>query len=141
MIIGSSKKKWFLSEDFNWYKSEDIFEVESRKFESPIRPRHYKMSLFKETPFSRTSIKIPLKQAFKFFTCLPEVYQNLAMTQYFSAGRIGEIAGIQVRNVDLKRNVLTIKESALWWYKSKVFEYLRTHLKMEKSDMYIYMPG
>lgn len=106
---------------FNWYRGEDEFEDEASGLTSPIRPRHKKMAFIKDTPKKADDKKIPVQDAFKFFSALSELYRDLAMTQFFCAGRIGEIAGIQIYNIDLERKTLLIKESASWCNQNKTF--------------------
>lgn len=143
------KKAWFLSDEyealgrgyagrcnlknelalfttiFNWYQSEDEFEHESMGLTNPIRPRHRKMAFLKDTPKKPDDKKIPVDAAFKFFSALPELYRDLAMTQFFCAGRISEVAGIQIPNIYLDQEFLVIKEAVSWCNASKVFEYLK----------------
>ncbi len=149
----TKKKKWFTSEEykslgrghagrcnlynelnlfqtiFNWYKAEDEFEEESLRVTNPIRPRHKKMAFIRNTAKSADEKKIPLEDAFKFFEFLPELYKDLAMTQFFCAARISEIAGIQISNIDLKKKTLLIRESVSWCNPSKTFEYLKPYPK------------
>ncbi|MCB0378072.1 MAG: site-specific integrase [Bdellovibrionales bacterium] len=147
------KKKWFESDEydslgrgyagrcnlnnelnlfttiFNWYKAEDEFEAESALIPSPIRRRHKKMSFFRDTPKNPEDKKIPVEAAFEFFSYLPELYSDLAMTQYFCAGRIGETAGIQISNIYLDQDKLVIKDSCVWGGPSKMFQYLKPYPK------------
>ncbi len=60
-----------------------------------------------------------------FSTIKYEVYRDLAIVQYFIAGRIGETAGIQITNIDLERNVMKIAESIVWDQKNKTFFVLK----------------
>lgn len=114
---------------FNWYKSEDEFEGESRELFTPIRPRHKKMAFIKEPPVKPEQKKITVEAAFKFFSALPEIYCDLAMTQFFCAGRISEVAGIQISNIYLDEDYLMIKDSISWCNSSKMFEYLKPYPK------------
>jgi integrase len=119
------KKKWFMSDEyaalgrgfvgrcnlynelnllqtvFNWYKAEDEFEEESKNLTTPLRPRHKNMAFIKDTPKKPDDKKIPVEAAFKFFSALPELYRDLAMMQFYCAGRISEVAGIQISNLYL----------------------------------------
>ena len=114
---------------FNWYKSEDEFEGESREVFSPLRPRHKKMAFIREPTVKPEQKKITVEAAFKFFAELPQLYKDLAMTQFFCAGRIGETAGIQISNIYLEEEYLMIKDSISWCNKSKMFEYLKPYPK------------
>lgn len=114
---------------FNWYKAEDEFEAESRELFTPIRPRHKKMAFIREPTVKPEQKKITVEAAFKFFSALPELYADLAMTQFFVAGRIGETAGIQISNIYLEEDYLMIKDSVSWCNTSKMFEYLKPYPK------------
>lgn len=143
------KKKWFLSDEyaalgrgyagrcnlynelnlfqtiFNWYKGEDEFEEESSNVTCPLRPRHKNMAFIKDTPKKPDDKKIPVEAAFKFFSVLPELYRDLAMTQFYCAGRISEVAGIQISNLYLDQEYILIKDAVVWCNSSKVYEYLK----------------
>ncbi len=151
------KRKWFASEEyammgrgfagrcnlynelnlfqtiFNWYKSEDEFEHESSNVPSPLRPRHRKMAFIKDTPKKPDDKKIPVEAAFKFFSALPELYRDLAMMQFFCAGRISEVAGIQISNLYLDQEYVLIKNAIIWCNTSKTFEYLKPFPKNRES--------
>ncbi|MFN8790068.1 MAG: tyrosine-type recombinase/integrase [Bdellovibrionales bacterium] len=114
---------------FNWYKGEDEFEGESRDLFTPIRPRHKKMAFIREPTVKAEQKKIPVEAAFKFFSALPELYCDLATVQFFCAGRIGEVAGIQISNIYLDEDYMMIKDSVSWCNASKMFEYLKPYPK------------
>lgn len=118
---------------FNWYKAEDEFEEESNELVTPIRPRHKNMAFIKDTPKKPDDKKIPVEAAFKFFSALPELYRDLAMTQFYCAGRISEVAGIQISNMYLDQEYILIKDAVIWCNKSKVFEYLKPFPKNKES--------
>lgn len=152
-----NKKKWFASDEyaqlnrgaaarcnlyneinlfqtiFNWYKGEDEFEVESHDLVSPLRPRHRNMAFIKDTPKKPDDKKIPVEAAFKFFSVLPELYRDLAMVQFYCAGRIGEVAGIQFSNLYLDQKYLLIKNAIVWNHINKTFEYLKPFPKNRES--------
>lgn len=104
---------------FNWYKEEDEFEHESQNVRPPIRKRHKDMAFIK-SPVKK-NLKITVEDAFRFFSALRPLYRDLAMTQFYCAGRIGEIAGIQIKNIDLERRTLTIKETCSWCMTKKTY--------------------
>jgi integrase len=118
-----------LSTIFNWYCLEDEFEQESRGMSSPVRPRHRKMGIIRPPPTDRLNKQVSVGDAFKFFSKLPELYRDLAMAQFFCAGRIGEIAGIQISNIFLEEEFLVIRETSSWCNQSKTFEYLKYYPK------------
>lgn len=114
---------------FNWYKEEDSFEAESKDLFTPIRLRHRKMAFIREPSVKPEQKKIPVEAAFKLFSALPELYADLAMVQFYCAGRIGETAGIQISNIYLEEEYLMIKDSISWCNTSKMFEYLKPYPK------------
>jgi integrase len=121
---------------FNWYKNEDEFLDEAKGLLNPIRPRHKIMGFIKDV--NRNHKKIPLEDAFKFFSALRPLYRDLAMTQFYCAGRIGEIAGIQIKNIDLNARRLLIRETCLWCNMSKTFIELNPFPK-NKEPRYVYI--
>jgi len=151
------KKKWYISESyaelgrgyaarcnlynelnllqtiFNWYKGEDEFEHESGPVLKPFRPRHWKMAFIKDPPRKPEDKKITVEAAFKFFSALPDLYRDLAMLQFYCAGRIGEVAGIQMSNLYLDQEFFLIKDSVVWCNSSKMFEYLKPFPKNRES--------
>jgi len=110
---------------FNWYKSEDEFEEESKDIFSPVRPRHKQMAYIREPARKPDDKKITVEAAFKLFSALPDVYRDLAMTQFYCAGRIGEIAGIQLKNIYFDQEFILIKDSVVWTDVNKTFSYLK----------------
>jgi len=64
-----------------------------------------------------------------FFDFLRPLYRDLAKLQFFTAGRIGEIAGIQWKNIDLKNRRMLIKETCIWDMSSKMFIELKAFPK------------
>ncbi len=110
---------------FNWYKSEDEFEEESKDIFSPVRARHKQMAYIRESVQKPDNKKITVEAAFKLFSALPEVYRDLAMVQFFCAGRIGEVAGIQISNIYFDQEFILIKNAVVWTDVNKVFSYLK----------------
>src|SRR5690606_17921229 len=104
---------------------EDEFEEESKDLTTPIRRRHKNMAFIKDVPKKPDDKKIPVEAAFQFFSALPELYRDLALMQFYCAGRISEIAGIQIPNLYLDQEYILIKEAIVWCNSSKVFEYLK----------------
>lgn len=124
---------------FNWYKSEDEFEHESYSLQSPIRARHKVMAYICDPVLKPEDKKIPVDAAFKFFSALSGVYQDLAMMQFYCAGRIGEVAGIQIKNIYLDQQFFLIKNSVVWTDINKTFSYLKPFPKNKESrQVYIH---
>lgn len=122
---------------FNWYKSEDEFEEESKNLTTPIRSRHKLMTFIKDLP--QKDKKITPEEVFRLLEKLNPLYRDLALVQYYCAGRIGEIAGIQIKNINLEKESLKIKETCLWCQTNKTFLELKPFPKnRETREVYIH---
>lgn len=104
---------------FNWYKQSELFEKEALNLTCPVKKKHKKMGFIKPLPDKRKQIE--LKDAYLFFEFLQPLYRDLAKMQFYTAGRIGEVSGIQWENVDLKNRRLLIKETCVWDMTLKTF--------------------
>ena len=116
---------------FNWYKQSEVFEKEAQPLTCPVKAKHRKMGFIKPLPDKKK--QIDLKDAFLFFDCLSPLYQDLAKMQFFTAGRVGEVAGIQWKNVDLKNRRLLIKETCIWDMANKMFIELKPFPKNRET--------
>ncbi len=85
---------------FNWYKQSEQFEKEAQLLTNPVKTKHKKMGFIKPLPDKRK--QIDLDSAFLFFDFLRPLYRDLAMMQFYTAGRVGEVAGVQWSNIDFK---------------------------------------
>jgi len=104
---------------FNWYKESEIFEKEALHLTCPVKKKHRKMGFIKPLPDKKKQIE--LHHAFLFFESLQPLYRDLAQMQFYTAGRIGEVSGIQWKNVDKKNRRLLIKETCIWDMTNKTF--------------------
>jgi integrase len=104
---------------FNWYKESEQFEREAILLTCPVKKKHRKMGFVKPVPDKK--MQIDLKHAFIFFDFLRPLYRDLAMIQFFCAGRIGEIAGLQWSNIDLENRRMLIKHTCIWCMSKKTF--------------------
>jgi integrase len=116
---------------FNWYKQSEIFEQEAISLTCPIKKKHRLMGFIKPLPDKRKQIN--LSDAFLFFNFLKPLYRDLAKMQFFTAGRIGEIAGMQWKNIDLKNRRLLIKETCVWDMRLKTFAELKPFPKNRET--------
>jgi len=91
---------------FGWWQDYDP------KFYNPVRMSHFKLGILKAIPHKDRQISE--EELHRFLTCLKQPYQSLAYLQLFTAGRVGEIAGIQKKNIDFTRKRLLIKEVLVW---------------------------
>lgn len=100
-----------LRQIFNWYLDEDEFQIESQGLRCPVKQKIFEKGIIKEKlPQSK---KIPPKDVIKFFEHLAPFYRDIAIIQYYSACRIGEILGLQHECIDLEAKNIEIKYSAI----------------------------
>lgn len=104
---------------FNWYKQSEDFEKEALPLTCPVKPKHRKLGFIKPLPDKLKQIN--LQDAFLFFDFLRPLYKDLAKMQFYCAGRIGEIAGLQWSNIDLRNRRMLIKHTAIWDMRLKTF--------------------
>ena len=53
--------------------------------------------------------------------------------QFYTAGRVGEIAGLQWENVDLKNRRMLIKQTCIWCMTNKTFVELKPFPKNKET--------
>ena len=82
------------------------------KFQNPVRSFHWPMAVIEES-FGKDR-RISPQEVQRFLACLPPFYRDMAKVQFYTGGRVGEVAGIQLRNVNIERRVLTIREVITW---------------------------
>ena len=112
---------------FNWYKTHESFEKEAIPLSNPVRTKHKKASFIRVKPIKKRAIE--LEDALKFFMYLKPLYRDLAMIQFFTASRIGEVSGLQWNRIDLERREMTIMETCNWDMSSKMYIGLNPHPK------------
>lgn len=116
---------------FNWYKQSEDFEAEAVALTCPVKLKHRKMGFIKPLPDKLKQIN--LQDAFLFFDFLRPLYQDLAKMQFYTAGRIGEVAGLQWSNIDLKNRRMLIKHTCIWDMGKKMFVELKPFPKNRES--------
>ena len=116
---------------FNWYKQSEQFEKEAVLLTCPVKTKHRKLGFIKPVPDKRK--QIDLQSAFLFFDFLSPLYRDLAMMQFYCAGRIGEICGIQWSNIDLKNRRMLIKHSSIFHSTNKTFLELKPFPKNKET--------
>ena len=116
---------------FNWYKQSEDFEKEAIPLTCPVKTKHRKLGFIKPLPDKLKQIN--LQDAFLFFDFLRPLYQDLAKMQFYCAGRIGEIAGLQWSNIDLKNRRMLVKHTCIWDMSTKVFIELKPFPKNREA--------
>jgi len=93
----------------NWWRDQYDF-----KFSNPVRSFHNSLAVMEEIP--EKDRRISMEETTRFFKALEStpLYKQMAILQFFTAGRVGEIAGIQYKNIDLENRILKIKEVITW---------------------------
>jgi|GEM_PF-1646267 len=104
---GFQKELVDLQQLFTWWA--DHFDF---RFRNPVRPFHKRLAVISEVPIKER--KITLGEVHNFLEELPLMYRDMATLQFYCGARIGEIAGIQVKNIDLEKRILTIREVMTW---------------------------
>jgi integrase len=104
---------------FNWYKQSEDFEREALPLTCPVKLKHRKLGFIKPLPDKLKQIN--LQDAFLFFDFLRPLYQDLAKMQFYCAGRVGEVAGLQWSNIDMKNRRMLIKHTCIWDTSTKMF--------------------
>lgn len=112
---------------FNWYKASEFYEQESQGLSNPVKTQHKKLGFVRSKPNVHKAIA--LDDAFKFFTYLSPLYRDLAMFQFFTASRIGEVAGLQWNRINFERRELLIMETCQWCMSKKTFIKLNPYPK------------
>lgn len=97
----------------NWYRENYDF-----KFVVPILKRHNALGFIK--PLPKRNRKITAEETAMFFEALGPFFRDFAMTQFFVAGRVSEVAGIQEQDVDLDNRCLTIQHVLSWQLNKRV---------------------
>ncbi|MDP7321693.1 MAG: site-specific integrase [Bacteriovoracaceae bacterium] len=88
----------------NWYQKNYDY-----KFYNPVLERHYVQGIIKKTVKKEKVLN--QEQLINFLRAFDNpLYQDFAIVQFFCASRFGEIAGIQLKNIDLQNKSLLIKE-------------------------------
>lgn len=110
---------------FNWYKENDDY-----TYISPILKRHFAMGKIKNIP-ERTK-KMKPQEFLLFLDSLKAhcdvLFYDLAITQFYTASRIQEMAGLQKESVNFDEEQLEIKHVVVWDRHRKV-DYLKERPK------------
>jgi integrase len=116
---------------FNWYKSSEEFENESKTLTNPVKTKHKSLGFIRAKPVKEMAIN--LDDALTFFSYLKPLYKDVALFQYFTASRIGEVAGLQWSRIDFHNRRITIMETAQWDQSNKSYLKLNPHPKNKEA--------
>ncbi|MBF0298178.1 MAG: tyrosine-type recombinase/integrase [Oligoflexia bacterium] len=91
----------------NWYR-----ENYDRFFFMPILKRHFTMGIIRK--IEKAKKKMSPENLIRFFKALPPFWRDVAEFQFYIAGRIGEVCGLQKGSIDFERNTVLIENSAVF---------------------------
>lgn len=92
---------------FNWYKnSVDPF------FESPVKDYHFIIGVIKTE--AKKSRHIKPEQVHDMIEALPLFWKRFALFQFYMAGRVQEVAGLQWHFIDRDKRKLKVEQVMLW---------------------------
>lgn len=97
---------------FNWYKSSEDFETEAASLSCPVTKNHKKKGFIRPKPIKDKAIT--LEAAIQFFAHLKPLYRDMALLQFYTASRVGEVAGLQWSRIDFDNQKVTIMETCEW---------------------------
>lgn len=97
---------------FNWYKESEKYEKEAHLLTNPVKKKHRQLGFIKPVPDKKK--QIDLEDALLFFEYLKPLYKEMAMMQFYCAARVGEIAGLQWSNIDMRNRRMLIKHTIVW---------------------------
>lgn len=92
----------------NWYKEnyDGLFVV-------PILKRHYSASIIRRV--DKLNKKMDINQVKVFLSSfMSDFWRDFAEIHFFMAGRVQEPAGLQWKNVDFSRRIITVTDVAIW---------------------------
>lgn len=127
--IATSNKRYTFDKElsqirafFNWYRENYDY-----RFSSPLLKRHFALGKIKEK--KERNVKMSGDEVMTFFNSLrthcPPVFYDLAIVQFFIAGRISEAAGLIKDCINIEERILTVKNVLVWERKTKQVKYLK----------------
>ncbi len=105
-------------------------------FVTPVLPRHKMAGFIKKV--EKKNKKMSAEEVLSFFSQLSPFWRDFAETQFYLAGRVGEVAGLQDECVDLVEQVITIKYVVVWGRTTKCFDHLKDVPK-NGEERYVFM--
>ena len=108
-----------LASIFNWYVEHKDF-----TFHNPVKKIHYKIGKLKEiVPKDKDMSLEELNLFFSSFLPEEELFEDLAVIQFYLAGRIQEAAAVNDRTVDFKNLKVKVSEKIVWLKGKPVHEF------------------
>ncbi|MBF0363829.1 MAG: tyrosine-type recombinase/integrase [Oligoflexia bacterium] len=92
---------------FNWYR-----ENYDHTFYLPILKRHYDLGVVRR--LKKVNRKMSPENLILFFSTLQPFWRDVAQFQFFTATRIGEVAGLQIGSINFKKRTVTIENNAVF---------------------------
>ena len=103
----------FLKAFFNWYR-----ENYDGMFVVPIRKRHFVSGILTKT--TKNLEKMSLEHFLSFLDAFDDSFwRDFAKIHFFMAGRVQEVAGLQWSSIDFHREILSVRDVAIWGDKKK----------------------
>ncbi|MBI2519459.1 MAG: tyrosine-type recombinase/integrase [Bdellovibrio sp.] len=94
---------------FNWYR-----ENYDGMFINPILKRHFAMGIIKQR-VKASSRKMTIEQVRDFLNAFKDQFwRDFAELHFYMAGRVQELGGLQIENVDLKKGLVRVVDVAIW---------------------------
>jgi integrase len=128
LVIEKSPRRFNFDRELDEFRSVINWYIENHdyRYAKPLLKRHYHLGTIKKP--KQKNKKMTPEEVTLFLNSIKEncneIYYDLAVTQFYTAGRIQEVAGLQKQCVDLNKKVITIKYVAVW-NKKKEFDYLK----------------
>ncbi len=120
-----------LSAIFNWYREEGY----DSSFVNPMLKRHRAFGIIRQLPHKKK--KMNRGELIKFFNSFEkQFWHDFAEFQFYIAGRVQDVAGIQVDDIDLGEMEMDITNVAVWSRMTLKFLYLKPIPKNGESKSY-----
>ena len=112
--IKPSQRRWNFKKELKDLRSIVQWYTDTIDFQcaNPVKQHHYKFAVVREIP--RRERQISIEQFQRFLSHLPDFYQKICTAQFLGACRIGEIAGLQWKNVNFETRTIRIQDVLTW---------------------------
>ena len=110
-----------LSALMNWYRLNY-----DPAFINPVLPRHRYIGIIKK--LKKKNKKMSPEEVVNFFNNLPPFWKDFAEVHFYMASRVAEVAGLQVKSINLADKFLVVKYVTVW-DRAKKFVHLKEYPK------------